>query len=302
MDLERLKRYGERLHCVVTLTEDLARAQAAGADKEIKAGKYRGPLHGIPFGVKGLFDTPPLSSGCVTPAACSSRSCRWARSPRAASGSAARRATRGRPITARADRPPAPAPQPRPASSRSPWHQDARLDHLRFLDMRRCRAAARDLRQRRSRRDRRRCAVHVESRRTALQPDDWCSRQRVRTERRVRRPRWRRPRRRESGRGAPARRSAQHAVDGGARRPAPRRREARADVAARVFGQRARFMLGAEAAAAFDDLTRSKGIDQLTEQGPRRSAGWVRWAREARWDGLLPRTASRRKTSIGDHR
>jgi Asp-tRNA(Asn)/Glu-tRNA(Gln) amidotransferase A subunit family amidase len=57
MYLDRLKRYGERLHCVVTLTEDLARAQAAAADREIKAGKYRGPLHGIPFGVKDLFDT-----------------------------------------------------------------------------------------------------------------------------------------------------------------------------------------------------------------------------------------------------
>jgi len=57
MYLARLKRYGDQLHCVVTLTEDLARAQAAAADKEIKAGKYRGPLHGIPFGVKDLFDT-----------------------------------------------------------------------------------------------------------------------------------------------------------------------------------------------------------------------------------------------------
>ena len=57
MYLDRLKRYGDRLHCVVTLTEDLARVQAAAADAEIKAGKYRGPLHGIPFGVKDLFDT-----------------------------------------------------------------------------------------------------------------------------------------------------------------------------------------------------------------------------------------------------
>ncbi|HJZ77793.1 MAG TPA: amidase [Vicinamibacterales bacterium] len=57
MYLGRLKRYGDRLHCVVTLTEDLARAQAAAADKDIKAGKYRGPLHGVPFGVKDLFDT-----------------------------------------------------------------------------------------------------------------------------------------------------------------------------------------------------------------------------------------------------
>src|SRR3954447_10224111 len=57
MYLARLKKYGEQLHCIVTLTEDLALAQAATADKEIKAGKYRGPLHGIPFGVKDLFDT-----------------------------------------------------------------------------------------------------------------------------------------------------------------------------------------------------------------------------------------------------
>ena len=57
MYLARLKRYGEPLHCVVTLTEDLALAQAAGADRDIKAGHYRGPLHGIPFGVKDLFDT-----------------------------------------------------------------------------------------------------------------------------------------------------------------------------------------------------------------------------------------------------
>jgi Asp-tRNA(Asn)/Glu-tRNA(Gln) amidotransferase A subunit family amidase len=57
MYLGRLKRYGDPLHCVVTLTEELAREQAANADKEIKAGHYRGPLHGIPFGVKDLFDT-----------------------------------------------------------------------------------------------------------------------------------------------------------------------------------------------------------------------------------------------------
>jgi Asp-tRNA(Asn)/Glu-tRNA(Gln) amidotransferase A subunit family amidase len=57
MYLARLKRYGDQLHCVVTLTEDLALAQAAAADKEIRAGRHRGPLHGIPFGVKDLFDT-----------------------------------------------------------------------------------------------------------------------------------------------------------------------------------------------------------------------------------------------------
>ncbi len=53
--LERLKRYGPKLLCVVTLTEDLARKQAAEAEREINSGHYRGPLHGIPFGIKDLF-------------------------------------------------------------------------------------------------------------------------------------------------------------------------------------------------------------------------------------------------------
>src|SRR4030066_782773 len=53
--LERLKKYDPILHCVVTLTEDLALEQAARADKEIASGKYRGPLHGIPWGAKDLL-------------------------------------------------------------------------------------------------------------------------------------------------------------------------------------------------------------------------------------------------------
>jgi len=53
--LARLKVYGDRLLCVVTLTEDLALAQAAAAEREIKNGEYRGPLHGIPYGIKDLF-------------------------------------------------------------------------------------------------------------------------------------------------------------------------------------------------------------------------------------------------------
>lgn len=53
--LERLKKYDPQLHCVVTLTEDLALAQAKKADEEIKAGKYRGLLHGIPYGAKDLL-------------------------------------------------------------------------------------------------------------------------------------------------------------------------------------------------------------------------------------------------------
>src|SRR5579862_1767572 len=55
--ISRLKRYGDVLQCVVTLTEDLAHAQAAEADREIRAGRYKGPLHGIPYGIKDLFAT-----------------------------------------------------------------------------------------------------------------------------------------------------------------------------------------------------------------------------------------------------
>jgi Asp-tRNA(Asn)/Glu-tRNA(Gln) amidotransferase A subunit family amidase len=53
--IERLKKFGDTLQCVISLTEDIALQQAAQADKEIAAGKYRGPLHGIPYGLKDLF-------------------------------------------------------------------------------------------------------------------------------------------------------------------------------------------------------------------------------------------------------
>jgi Asp-tRNA(Asn)/Glu-tRNA(Gln) amidotransferase A subunit family amidase len=53
--LSRLTKYDPTLHCVVSLTADLAREQARQADAEIAAGAHRGPLHGIPFGLKDLF-------------------------------------------------------------------------------------------------------------------------------------------------------------------------------------------------------------------------------------------------------
>jgi Asp-tRNA(Asn)/Glu-tRNA(Gln) amidotransferase A subunit family amidase len=53
--LARLKRYDPQLFCVVNLTEDLALRQARRADEEIAVGDYRGPLHGIPYGLKDLF-------------------------------------------------------------------------------------------------------------------------------------------------------------------------------------------------------------------------------------------------------
>ena len=55
MYLARLKRLDEKLHCVITLTEERALKQAAAADAEIAAGRYRGPLHGIPWGAKDLL-------------------------------------------------------------------------------------------------------------------------------------------------------------------------------------------------------------------------------------------------------
>ncbi len=53
--LDRIKRHDPVLHCVITLTEELAMAQAAQADREIAAGNYRGPLHGIPWGAKDVI-------------------------------------------------------------------------------------------------------------------------------------------------------------------------------------------------------------------------------------------------------
>jgi Asp-tRNA(Asn)/Glu-tRNA(Gln) amidotransferase A subunit family amidase len=55
--LERLRRFDAKLRCVITLTADLAMSQAKQADEEIAAGRYRGPLHGIPWGAKDLLDT-----------------------------------------------------------------------------------------------------------------------------------------------------------------------------------------------------------------------------------------------------
>jgi Asp-tRNA(Asn)/Glu-tRNA(Gln) amidotransferase A subunit family amidase len=60
--LERLERFQPKINCVITLTRDLALAQAKQADAEIAAGKYRGPLHGIPWGAKDLVDTAGIAT------------------------------------------------------------------------------------------------------------------------------------------------------------------------------------------------------------------------------------------------
>jgi Asp-tRNA(Asn)/Glu-tRNA(Gln) amidotransferase A subunit family amidase len=53
--LNRLKKYGDTLNCVISLTKELAISQAKKADQEIISGNYRGPLHGIPYGLKDLL-------------------------------------------------------------------------------------------------------------------------------------------------------------------------------------------------------------------------------------------------------
>lgn len=60
--LDRLQRFDPKLRCVITLTKDHALAQAKHADAEIAAGKYRGPLHGIPWGAKDLLDTAGIAT------------------------------------------------------------------------------------------------------------------------------------------------------------------------------------------------------------------------------------------------
>src|SRR5262249_51646634 len=56
--LDRLRRYDPVLKCVITYTDELAIKQAERADREIAAGQYRGPLHGIPWGAKDLIAWP----------------------------------------------------------------------------------------------------------------------------------------------------------------------------------------------------------------------------------------------------
>ena len=55
--IERLKAHDPQLHCVITITEEIALEQARRADREIAAGAWRGPLHGVPWGAKDIIDT-----------------------------------------------------------------------------------------------------------------------------------------------------------------------------------------------------------------------------------------------------
>lgn len=58
MYMARLKKYNAKLNCVVTFADELGMRQARQADQEIAAGRYRGPLHGIPWGCKDIIAVP----------------------------------------------------------------------------------------------------------------------------------------------------------------------------------------------------------------------------------------------------
>ena len=81
MYLARMKKYSPKLLCLITLTEDLALEQAAHADQEIRAGNYRGPLHGIPFGAQRSlrYQGHPdhVGRGAVSRRACPIRTRPW---------------------------------------------------------------------------------------------------------------------------------------------------------------------------------------------------------------------------------
>ena len=65
--LERITNIAPRLYCYITVSADVARAQAKAMDAELKAGKYRGPLHGVPYSLKDVFDTAGIRTtwGCA---------------------------------------------------------------------------------------------------------------------------------------------------------------------------------------------------------------------------------------------
>jgi Asp-tRNA(Asn)/Glu-tRNA(Gln) amidotransferase A subunit family amidase len=60
--LRRIEQFDPKLRCIITLTKDAALSRARQADQEIAAGKYRGPLHGVPYGVKDLLDTAGIAT------------------------------------------------------------------------------------------------------------------------------------------------------------------------------------------------------------------------------------------------
>ena len=62
LSLSRLKQFNPKLNCVITLTEDLAMKQAELADRELDAGQWRGPLHGVPWGAKDIMDTAGIGT------------------------------------------------------------------------------------------------------------------------------------------------------------------------------------------------------------------------------------------------
>ena len=110
--LARIEALAPRLGCFVTVTPERALADARAAEAELEAGRWRGPLHGVPYGLKDLIDTKgirttfgaapfaervpgarraPWRGGSPRPARCSSASSPWSSWPAASSTTPARR-------------------------------------------------------------------------------------------------------------------------------------------------------------------------------------------------------------------
>lgn len=62
--LDRIERYDDKLHSFIRVLKDEALTQAITAEKEIASGKYRGPLHGIPIGLKDVIETEGITTTC----------------------------------------------------------------------------------------------------------------------------------------------------------------------------------------------------------------------------------------------
>ena len=71
--LDRMKRYDPILLCAVTILEDRAREEAQQADSDLRNGNYRGPLHGIPYGIKDLFSVAGVRTTWITALAVGAR-------------------------------------------------------------------------------------------------------------------------------------------------------------------------------------------------------------------------------------
>jgi hypothetical protein len=141
--LDRIVRFDPRLRCIITLTREHALTQARQADREIAAGRYRGPLHGIPWGAKDLLDTAAIPT---TYGAEPYRN----RTPSADSAVVARLNAAGAVLVAKLSLgfpkrvPPVPAPAPEPRRLRDSSASPSAAKPEAALSAPRCAAASQD--------------------------------------------------------------------------------------------------------------------------------------------------------------